>query len=82
MLATNEIENTALASGEALEVPAGALLARADVRRLKALLQSLLVFRRDDDLGAGQMKVEEDPSTDAPCFNVRIAAERRSRQRS
>ena len=35
------------------------LLARADVRRLKPLMQSLLVFRKDAELGPGQMKVEE-----------------------
>jgi len=51
------------------------LLAKADVRRLKPLMQSLLLFRKDETLGDGQMKVEEDTGSDDPCFVVRIAAD-------
>lgn len=72
---TSEVVSAAWASGASIDVPAGTLLARADVRRLKALMQSLLVFRRDDSLDDGQMRVEEDATTDAPCFKVRIAAD-------
>ena len=73
--APDELAAGAWALGEAIEVPAGALLVRADVRRLKPLMQSLLVFRRDDALGDGQMRVEEDTASDDPCFVVRIAAD-------
>ncbi|MXX43091.1 MAG: hypothetical protein F4Z53_08615 [Acidimicrobiales bacterium] len=73
--APEELAAGAWAPGEAVEVPAGALLVRADVRRLKPLMQSLLVFRRDDALGDGQMRVEEDTASDDPCFVVRIAAD-------
>lgn len=69
------LANTDGTSGEAIEVPAGALLARADVRRLNPLMQSLLVFRKDDELDPGQMTVEEDTTSDGPCFVVRIAAD-------
>ena len=72
---SSDLAGTAGVSGEAIDVPTGALLARADVRRLKPLMQSLLVFRRDDALGDGQMKVEEDPTSDEPCFKVLIAAD-------
>ena len=72
---SGELAGTAWASDGAIEVPAGALLARADVRRLKPLMQSLLVFHKDSELGDGQMKVEEDPTSDDPCFKVRIAAD-------
>ncbi len=70
-----ELVDAALAPSEVLDVPRGALLARADVRRLKPLMQSLLVFKKDDELGDGQMKVEEDTASDDPCFVVRIAAD-------
>lgn len=73
--APGELAGAAWAPGEAVEVPAGALLVRADVRRLKPLMQSLLVFRKDGALGDGQMKVEEDTTSDDPCFVVRIAAD-------
>lgn len=73
--ASDELASTAWAPGEIIDVPVGALLARADVRRLKPLMQSLLVFRKDDALGDGQMKVEEDTASDDPCFVVRIAAD-------
>lgn len=58
-----------------IEVPAGAMLARANVRRLKPLIQSLLVFRRDDELDDGQMSIIEDTTSDDPCFVVRISAD-------
>ena len=73
--APGELAGGAWVAGEAIEVPAGALLVRADVRRLKPLMQSLLVFRKDAALGDGQMKVEEDTASDDPCFVVRIAAD-------
>ncbi|MDE0700066.1 MAG: hypothetical protein OXH61_04995 [Acidimicrobiaceae bacterium] len=73
--APDELSNVAWAHEEAVEIPAGALLARADVRRMKPLMQSLLVFRKDDALGDGEMTVEEDTATDDPCFVVRIAAD-------
>ena len=72
---SGEFAGTAWTSGESIDVPSGALLARADVRRLKPLMQSLLVFQKDSELGDGQMKVEEDPTSDDPCFKVRIAAD-------
>ena len=72
---SGEFAGTAWPPDESIEVPAGALLARADVRRLKPLMQSLLVFRKDNALGDGQMKVEEDTASDDPCFVVRIAAD-------
>ena len=80
------LAGTARVPGEVIEVPTGALLARADVRRLKPLMQSLLVFRKDDQLGPGQMKVEEDTESEDPCFVVRIAEDvfaesRRNRDR-
>lgn len=73
--APGELAGGAWARAEAVEVPAGALLVRADIRRLKPLMQSLLVFRKDGALGDGQMKVEEDTASDDPCFVVRIAAD-------
>lgn len=73
--APDELSNVAWPHGEAVEVPAGALLARADVRRMKPLMQSLLVFRKDDALGDGEMTVEEDTASDDPCFVVQIAAD-------
>ena len=73
--ASDELVGAALTSGEAVDVPTGALLAQADVRRLKPLMQSLLLFRKDETLGDGQMKVEEDSASDDPCFVVRIAAD-------
>ncbi len=72
---SGDLAGAAWTSGESIDVPTGVLLARADVRRLKPLMQSLLVFRRDDALGDGQMKVEEDTTSDDPCFKVRIAAD-------
>ena len=71
--APGELAGTAWAPDEIIEVPLGAMLVRADVRRLKPLLQSLLVFRKDGALGDGQMRVEEDTASDDPCFVVRIA---------
>lgn len=73
--APDELAGAAWASDEVVEVPAGAVLVRADVRRLKPLMQSLLVLRKDGTLGGGQMKVEEDTTSDDPCFVVRIAAD-------
>ncbi|MCQ3808544.1 MAG: hypothetical protein KTV16_14940 [Acidimicrobiia bacterium] len=73
--ASDELVGAARASGGAVDVPRGALLAKADVRRLKPLMQSLLLFRKDETLGDGQMKVEEDTGSDDPCFVVRIAAD-------
>lgn len=70
---SSELAGTDRASGEVIEVPTGAVLARADVRRLKPLMQSLLVFRKEAELGPGQMKVEEDTTSEDPCFVVRIA---------
>ena len=72
---SDELADTTLPSGDVIKLPVGALLARADVRRVKPLMQSLLVFRKDDALGDGQMKVEEDTTSDDPCFVVRIAAD-------
>ena len=74
-LVSGELASAVVGSTEALEVPMGALLATADVRCLKPLMQSLLLFRKDETLGDGQMKVEEDTTTDHPCFKVRIAAD-------
>lgn len=72
-LSTIELVGTAWAPGETIDVPAGALLAKADVRRLKPLMQSLLLFRKDETLGDGQMRVVEDSASDTPCFVVYIA---------
>ena len=66
---------TGEADNETVTVPAGALLVKADVRRLKPLMQSLLRLRRDDTLGDGHMKVEQDTTSDDPCFVVRIAGD-------
>ena len=72
--ATDELAGAVWAPGSTVDVPTGALLARADVRSLKPLTQSLLVFKKDDQLEDGQMRVVEDTTSDDPCFNVRVAA--------
>jgi len=74
LTASDELLGDAWTTGETIEVPQGALLAQADVRRLKPLMQSLLLFRRADELDDGQMRVVEDAASDAPCFVIRIAA--------
>ncbi len=71
--AHGELADGVWVPGEIVEVPPGATLVRADVRRLKPLSQSLLVFRKDGTLGDGQMRVEEDTTADEPCFKVHIA---------
>ena len=72
---SDELIVAARAEEEGIDIPPGALLARADVRRLKPLMQSLLVFRKDNELGNGQMRVEEDTTSDDPCYIVRFAAD-------
>lgn len=72
-LAPDRRTGTGEAVSDAVVVPSGALLAKADVRRLKPLMQSLLRLKKDDTLDDGQMKVEEDTTSDDPCFVVRIA---------
>ena len=72
--ASDELVGAAWEPGGTVDVLTGALLARADVRRLKPLMQSLLRFKKDGLLDDGEMQVVEDTTSEAPCFEVRIAA--------
>ena len=56
-----------------VRVPAGSWLARGTACAAKNLAASLLEFRKDDELGEGRMKVEEDTSGEDPRFLVRLA---------
>lgn len=56
-----------------LDVPAGWRLAVAAPFRLRALLKSMVVFRKDDTLPFGRMTVDEDAAADTPRFIVRCA---------
>ena len=71
---SDELVSGVLARGGVVDVPTGALLAQADVRRLKPLMQSLLLFKKDDELADGQMRVVEDTMSEDPCFIVWVAA--------
>lgn len=62
-------------NSEEVTAPAGWWLVRGEARRVKPLVSSLVKFKEDAQLGAGQMFAEEDDDGGTPYFRVEMATD-------
>ena len=59
----------------AIDIPKGWQLAQGKTFASKSLAESLLIFKRDENLGRGEIAVDEDRGTGNLRFTVRLSSE-------